>query len=94
MVAFNVNNKNGPYKIDQDQELLNNLISFHKKLYELYDVEVDKKLKSRAVSYLNYFHHLFDKEKYDLLISSGDSRLIPECMIHIAKKKEYKNNLF
>lgn len=90
LVAFNLNNKNGPYTIDQDEELLTKLISFHKKLYKLYDLDVDKKLKSRAVSYLNYFHHLFDNEKFDLLISSGDSRLIPECMIYIAKKKNIK----
>jgi capsular polysaccharide export protein len=51
----------------------------------LYGLKKETDLKKRAIFYLNYFHELFLREKFDFLISSGDSRILPSCLIHIAR---------
>ncbi|WP_162808225.1 hypothetical protein [Vibrio splendidus] len=84
MAAF-VPEVEGGYSLENDLGLVEKLMSFNKKSYELYDRTEDTKLKKVAIKYLNYFDYLFKHENFDFLIVSGESRLIPSIIIHLAK---------
>jgi capsular polysaccharide export protein len=69
---------------------LDDLISFNSKSFKLYGKDNDDRLKQQALKYLAFFEPLFIKKSFDFLISSGDTRLLPCVVIHLAKKHGVK----
>ena len=85
--AFNFRScEQGLYRIDADYDLAVRLASFNIKAMEMYGRNEKDSLLDRAISYLNFFDRVFLDEKFNLLISSGDSRLLPQVLIFLAKK--------
>lgn len=82
--------KKGEYSLKNNLDIVNDLIYFNKKAFGFYNRDETIKLRDNAIKYLNYFDALFKTENFDLLITSGESRLIPSVMIYIAKKYEVK----
>ncbi|EPR4991262.1 hypothetical protein ACU6DI_000245 [Vibrio navarrensis] len=78
--------KKGEYSLSNNLNIVNELIAFNKKAFKFYNRDEEIKLRENAINYLNYFDSLFKTENFDLLITSGESRLIPSVMIYIAKK--------
>lgn len=85
MPAFSPMQK-GDYTLDNSLEVVDKLIAFNKKAFKFYARDEQTKLRENAIKYLNYFDCLFKAKNFDLLITSGESRLIPSVMIYIAKK--------
>ena len=85
ILSTSIKSNDGQYSLDKDDELVKKLIYFNKKTFNLYGRNEEKKLKNKAIIYLNYFDNLFKKEKFNFLISSGESRLLPSVIIYIAK---------
>lgn len=89
--AFNITSSRvGRFNKEEHDYLLNDLIMFNKKSLEMYGYSQSEKLKDRALIYLNFFDHVFKVNDFDLLISSGDSRLLPSVIIHLAKEYNVK----
>jgi len=85
--AFNLRScEQGSYKIGTDYDLAIRLASFNIKAMEMYGRNEKDSLVGRAISYLNFFDKIFLNKTFDLLISSGDSRLLPQVLIFLAKK--------
>ncbi|AUI85124.1 hypothetical protein BS333_01280 [Vibrio azureus] len=85
MPAISTNVK-GKYSIDNNLDLIDKLISFNNKALNLFGKDEVVTLRKNAVKYLNYFDEKFAKSKFDYVITSGESRLIPAIIIYIAKK--------
>ncbi|SEG65957.1 hypothetical protein [Vibrio hangzhouensis] len=66
------------------------LIGFNSKSFKLYGKNKDEQLKQQAIKYIAYFEPIFIKENFDILISSGDTRLLPSVIIFLAKKYNVK----
>ncbi|WP_375191697.1 hypothetical protein [Marinobacter sp.] len=76
----------GRFSLNSHTELVDNLIDFNVKAMSRYGRYERGSLRRRAITYLNYFDEIFRKENFDLLISSGDSRLLPQVLIYLAKQ--------
>lgn len=83
-------NSNHKELLKKYESVLDELISFNSKSFKLYGKNKDKQLKDQALNYLSYFELLFEREKFDVLISSGDTRLLPSVVIFLAKKYNVK----
>ncbi len=88
--AGNIPKVKGSYSEKNDVSLIDELIQFNDDALKLYDKNERRALVKRAIIYLNYFDQLFEKEKFDLLVSSGDSRLLPQVVIYIAQQRGVK----
>ena len=78
------------YKLELHESLIEELICFNKKSLALYGKDFNLKLRIQAVKYLNILDGIFKNERFDYLISSGDSRLLPMVTIYLAKKYNVK----
>lgn len=80
----------GEATLEDNESLIEGLISFNQKALALNGLNNSARLKRQAVKYLNLLDAVFKREQFDLLISSGDTRLVPEIVIYLAKKYSVK----
>ncbi|MBG9999211.1 hypothetical protein I6E72_09550 [Pseudoalteromonas sp. NSLLW24] len=79
------------YSYENYKSLIDELIKFNLETLKLHGRENEKQyLIELAVKYLNKLDPIFEREKFDYLISSGESRLIPSVVIYLAKKHGVK----
>ena len=79
------------YSYENYKNLIDELIKFNLETLKLHGRENEKQyLIDLAVKYLNKLDPIFEREKFDCLISSGESRLIPSVVIYLAKKHGVK----
>jgi len=69
---------------------LDEIIKFNYKSQKMFDLDNKKELKILAIKYIEYFASFFREEKFDIFISSGDTRMATEIAIHFAKKNDVK----
>lgn len=74
------------YNYNTHSELIDSLIYFNKRSLELFGIDEVPRLIKQAEHYLNALDSIFKREQFDILISSGESRLIPSVVIYLAKK--------
>ena len=85
--AYTVSDSNyGRFNIEDNYELAYRLATFNINAMKIYGREEKVRLIKRAISYLNYFDLIFKEQNLDLLISSGDSRLVPQVLIFLARQ--------
>lgn len=65
---------------------LDKIINFNYKSQMMYGFDNKYKLKIQAIKYIEYFDNLFSSTSFDLFISSGDSRMLIEISVLIAKR--------
>lgn len=82
--------RKGKYSLDDNLDVVDKLISFNDQAFKLYGKDEKLALRKVAVKYLNYFDEKFSENKFDCLITSGESRLIPSVLIYIAKKYDVR----
>lgn len=69
---------------------LEKIINFNYTSQKMYGLNKKRKLKIQAVKYIEFFDNLFRSNKFDLFISSGDSRMLVEISVALAKKYNVK----
>lgn len=65
---------------------LEKIINFNYQSQLMYEYDKKKELKTQAIKYIEFFDNLFKTTKFDLFISSGDSRMLVEISVLLAKR--------
>lgn len=73
---------------------LDSIISFSYKTQIMFNRDNTYKLKKQAINYIDYFEKLFKNNKFNLYISSGDSRMLIQIADFFAKKHNVKTFYF
>lgn len=73
---------------------LDEVILFNYRSQSMFGLNKKVELKKKAIIYIEYFDQLFKRQKYDLFISSGDTRMVTEIAVLIAKKYNVKTLFF
>ncbi len=90
--SYVLNDKKNLQKIPNNYKGINldEIISFSYKTQMMFNRNNSKELKQQAIRYIDYFEDLFENNKFDLYISSGDSRMLIQIADYFAKKNGVK----
>jgi capsular polysaccharide export protein len=94
--SYVLNRKKNLQKIPNNYKGINldEIISFSYKTQMMFKRNNSKELKQQAIRYIDYFEDLFENNKFDLYISSGDSRMLIQIADYFAKKNGVKTFYF
>jgi capsular polysaccharide export protein len=73
---------------------LDEIISFSYKTQIMFGRDEKTRLKQQAIRYIDFFEKLFKENKFDLYISSGDSRMLIQITDYFAKINNVKTFYF